>query len=109
MSFVGKRYAGQMMYTYSVIWFMSGKDTVWFNGKNEILYEEGHPVPVRYSRKNPADAKLNVFISIWGDTLVYGCIPVLILLVIFSHPHIIPYRSKIRLNTSKPFIEVISI
>lgn len=107
MSFVGKTYAGQMVYTYSVVWFMAGKDTVWFNGRNEIIFREGEKVPVRYQKKNPADAKLNVFLGIWGDTAIYGGIPVLILLVIFLHPLIIPYRSRILLKTTKPFVMIV--
>ena len=107
MSFVGKTYAGQMVYTYSVIWFMVGKDTVWFNGRNDIIFKEGEKVPVRYQRTDPVNAKLNVFLAIWGDTLIYGGIPVLILLVIFLHPMIIPYRSQILLKTKKPFILIV--
>src|SRR5688500_13732965 len=78
MSFVGKKYAGQMVYTYSVVWFMAGKDTIWFNGRNDIIFKEGEQVPVRYQKKNPANARLNVFLAIWGDTVVYGGIPFLI-------------------------------
>lgn len=96
-----------MVYRYAVIWFIVGKDTVWFNGRNDILFEEGEQVPVRYQQKDPADAKLNVFLAIWGDTLIYGGIPVLMLLVIFLHPQIVPYRSKIRLNTTRPFIMIV--
>ena len=106
MSFVGKTYAGQMTYQYSVIWFMVNRDTIWFNGKNEILFKEGEQVPIRYQRDNPSDARLNVFIAIWGDTLVFGGIPVLVLLVIFLHPEIIPYRSKVVMTTGFPFIKI---
>lgn len=107
MSFVGKTYAGQMVYTYSVIWFKAGTDTVWFNGRNGILFEEGELVPVRYHEQNLADARLNVFLAIWGDTVIYGGIPVLILLVVFIHPMIIPYRSKVFVTSRKPFIRIV--
>jgi Protein of unknown function (DUF3592) len=107
VGFTGKRYAGQMVYTYAVVSFMVGKDTVWFNGRNDILFEEGERVPVRYLRKNPAEARLDVFLAIWGDTLVYGGIPVLILLIIFLHPQIVPRRSKIQLTTIRPFIMIV--
>ena len=106
MSFVGKRYAGQMVYNYSVVWFMVGHDTIWFNGKNGILFQEGQQVPVRYQRKDPKIARLNVFLGIWGDTLVFGGIPVLILMVIFIHPAIIPYRSNVLLTKHFPFIKI---
>jgi hypothetical protein len=107
VSFIGKRYAGQMVYTYAVVWFMVGKDTVWFNGRNDILFEEGEQVPVRYPRKNPAEARLDVFLAIWGDTLIYGGIPVLILLIIFLHPEIVPRRAKVRLTVIRPFIMIV--
>ena len=106
MSFVGKTYAGQMVYNYSVVWFMVGRDTIWFNGKNDIIFKEGKQVPVRYQRKDPRIARLNVFFAIWGDTLVFGGIPLLILLVILAHPEIIPYRSKVIVTSSFPFIKI---
>ena len=107
MSFVGKRYSGQMVDTYSVIWFVAGNDTIWFNGKNNILFKEGEEVPVRYQRNDPSDAKVNIFLSVWGNTVIYGGILVVVLLVIFLHPQIIPYRSKIRLNNKKPFVQIV--
>jgi hypothetical protein len=107
MSFIGKTFSGQMDDVYSVIWFMAGKDTVWFNGRNNIFFEEGAAVPVRYQRSHPEDAKINVFLSIWGDTLIYGGLPLLILLIIFAHPEIVPYRSRIRLVFKTPFIRIV--
>jgi hypothetical protein len=105
MSFIGKTFSGQMDDVYSVISFMVGKDTIWFNGRNNIFFEEGETLPVRYQPNNPVDAKVNVFLAIWGDTLVYGGIPVLILIVIFVHPQIVPYRSRIQLTVRKPFFK----
>jgi hypothetical protein len=107
MSFIGKSFSGQMDNVYSVIWFMHGKDTIWFNGRNNIFFEEGEAVPIRYHRSHPRDSNLNVFLAILGDTLVYGGIPVLILLAIFIHPGIVPYRSRVQLSLKKPFIQVI--
>jgi hypothetical protein len=106
MSFVGKQYAGQMVYNYSVVWFMVGRDTIWFNGKNGILFKEGQQVPVRYQRNDPKIARLNVFLGIWGDALVFGGIPVLILMAIFVHPAIIPYQSNVLMTKSFPFIKI---
>jgi hypothetical protein len=39
------------------------KDTIWFNGRNDIIFNEGERVPVRYQKSDPADAKLNVFLE----------------------------------------------
>lgn len=107
LSFRGKSYTGQLIHHYTVIGFMAGKDTFWFNGNDNIFYKAGETIPVRYQKNNPQDARLNIFPSIWGDTLVYGGIPVLILLVLFLHPHIFPRSTLFRLSGKKPFIQVL--
>lgn len=107
VSFTGKSITGQIMHRYSVILFMVDEDSIWFNGNDNILFKEGETVPVRYISSHPADARINTFSAIWGDTLVYGGLPVLILLVIFLHPQIIPRQSIIKLATKRPFIEVV--
>src|ERR1700730_8109361 len=75
MGFVGKSYSGQIAHVYSVIKFIAGKDTIWFNGNDNILYQPGEVVPVRYQRDNPSEARIDVFPGMWGDTIVYGGIP----------------------------------
>lgn len=107
MGFAGQNQAGQLGHNYAVIFFMAGKDSMWFNGNDNTLFSKGEKVPVRYQVSNPKDARINIFASIWGDTLIYGGIPVLILIVIFLDPKIIPFRSKVRLNKKKPFLEII--
>lgn len=107
MGFVGKTYTGQLVKVYSVISFVAGRDTVWFNGNDNVLYKEGEPVPVRYERNNPTDARINIFGSVWGDTVVYAGIPLLILLIVFIHRGIIPRKARISLNARKPFVQVI--
>ena len=106
MGFVGKTYAGQIVHVYSVIKYPAGKDTLWFNGNDNILYKRGEIVPVRYLVDNPSDARINIFTSIWGDTIVYGGIPLLIALISFLHPEIVPYRSKIVIRRRKPFLSL---
>src|SRR2546423_7554823 len=96
--FVGKSYTGQIAHVYSVIRFMAGHDTIWFNSNDNILYQPGQIVPVRYQSAHPSEARVNIFVSIWGDTVVYGGIPVLILLVMFLHPELVPRRSRLRLQ-----------
>lgn len=106
MGFTGKTYAGQIIKVYSVISFVAGGDTVWFNGNDNVLYKEGEPVPVRYQRNHPADARINIFGSIWGDTIVYAGIPLIILLIVFIHPAIIPRKAYFIFNSRKPFLHV---
>ena len=107
VSFIGRAFAGREMDFYSVVWFVAGKDTVWFNGKNSILFAEGRQVPVRYQKANPPDARLDTFLSIWGNTVVYGGLLEFVLLAVFLHPQIFPYRSKIRLLSRKPFMQIV--
>jgi hypothetical protein len=108
MGFAGKSYTGTLAHTYAVISFRVGKDTIWFNGNDNILYQEGETVPVRYQKHNPYEARIDIFPSMWGDTLVYGGGPVLVLLVLFLHPHVFPRGSKFRLSLKKPFIQLLS-
>ena len=108
MGFVGKSYTGTLVHFYAVISFRVGKDTIWFNGNDNILYKEGETVPVRYQKKNPYEARINIFPSMWGDTLVYGGAPVLVLLMLFLHPQIFPRQSRFRLSGKKPFIHLVA-
>jgi len=106
MGFVGKAYSGQIVHEYSVVKFGVQKDTFWFNGNDNILYKPGEKVPVRYQVKNPREARINIFSSIWGDTVVFGGIPLIILLIVIMHPQIVPYSAKILINRSRPFIQI---
>ena len=106
MGFIGKSYTGTYVHNYSNIRFKAGKDTIWFNGIDNIFFKEGETVPVRYQRSNPYEARIDTFAAIWGDTVVYGGIPVIILIALFLHPAVIPRRSRIRLSIKKPFVEI---
>jgi hypothetical protein len=89
--------------TYPVIRFQAGHDTLYFNGNVNIPLKEGQVVPVRFQRKDPTDAKIDVFSCIWGDTVAYELAPFLIFLVILFHPDLVPKKSKVVLG-GKPFI-----
>ncbi len=52
------------------------------------------------------EAKIDSFVSIWGDTLVYGGIPIAILIVIFLHPHILRKGSRFIIQKKMPFIQL---
>jgi hypothetical protein len=109
MAFETRGTAGdQLPLTYSLIYFRHGKDTVWFYGVPGLGLKKDQLVPVRYQSGNPADAKIDLFIALWGDILVYGGVPFLMLLVIFLHPDVIPYRSRVRLTRKRPFIFILA-
>jgi hypothetical protein len=108
MCFMGKEQNGQFVKSYPVIKFTStGKDTIFFNGTDELLLKRGDIIPVRYQKKDPADARINSLSGIWLDTIIYACIPFLFLLIIFLHRGIIPPKSKIFIG-KRPFIQIVS-
>jgi hypothetical protein len=94
----------QVRSSYSYIWFKHGKDTVWFEGLGNMNYKEGEKVPVLYHEDHPSAARVDNFLSVWGATTIYGGIPVVVLLLLFLHPHIIPYDARLRLCRQKPYI-----
>ncbi len=92
--------------TYPVIRFKARGDTIFFNGNVNIPLKEGESVSVRYQRNNPGDAKINTFSCIWGDSLAYEIGPLLIFIIIFFHPDLVPRKSRILLGT-KSFIKFV--
>jgi hypothetical protein len=92
--------------TYPVIWYKVGKDTIYFNGNVNIPLKEGERVSVRYQKNNPDDAKINTFSCIWGDSLAYGLGPLLIFIIVFFHPDLVPKKSRILLGY-KPLVKFV--
>jgi hypothetical protein len=84
--------------TYPVIWFKKGNDTVIFNGNVNIPLKPDEKVSIRYQKRNPSDAKVNSFTCIWGDTLAYELGPLLVILIVFLHPDLVPKKAKISLH-----------
>lgn len=97
----------QFRESYGIIYFKLGKDTVWFEQQGSLRFKRGDPVPVRYQAGNPSDAKVDNFRCMWGAIVIYGGLPLLVLLMIALHPHIVPYHSNIRLTHKKPFIQIV--
>mgnify|MGYP003585828930 CR=1 FL=1 len=106
MHYVGKSQSGQIVSIYPVIRFYDGKDSVWFNGASDILLNRGDMVPVLYQRDNHTEAKIDNFISVWGDTVGYAAVPAIIILIVFLQPEIVPRRARVRLAPRSPFIFV---
>jgi hypothetical protein len=91
----------------SFIYFVYQNDTVWFKARGWLGLPENSTVPVRFLKSDPADAKIDNFRGIWLSTIIYGSLPLLVLLVAFAHPEIVPWRSRVVLIPRKPFIKVI--
>jgi hypothetical protein len=104
-SFRGLGEAGdQVQLDYSICWFPLGKDTIWFNGVGNIPFHEGDSIPVRYEVNDPGDARIDLFPAIWGDTIVYGGIPLFILLMMFFHRRVVPRGRRVRVVLRRPFL-----
>ena len=88
--------------SHLVILFLAGKDSIHFNAPANLPFKQGETVPVRYVNEKPSEARVNTFLRIWGDAIVYGIWPVLVLLVIYLIPEsldpLVPRRSKIQLD-----------
>jgi hypothetical protein len=106
-AFAGQGFAGdQIKEDYSEIRFWVGKDTFWVHGLGNLPVKPGEPIRVRYQPDDIYDARVDVFAGVWGDTLVYSGIPALMLLVLFVHPQVVPWGSRVRVITRKPFIQI---
>ncbi len=110
MGFEGRGTAGeQIPLTYSNLHYQPGKERIWFTAPPGLGYREGDPVPVRYLPASETDARVDSFIGLWGDILVYGGIPEFILLICFLHPELVPWGSRLRLTLKRPYIRLWSI
>jgi hypothetical protein len=93
-----------------VIIFRAGNDSVYFNGGGKGLYVGG-PVPVRYRKDNPSDARIDTFSGMWEDVLINSLLPLLTLLILYITPArfdpLIPWKARIRIG-KKPFIKIIT-
>ena len=93
--------------TYAYISFSTtGKDTVYFQGKDND-YKQGDVVPVRYQAKEPEDAKVVAFWSLWGNTIAYCGAPLIFWCICFFAPDIVPRGAKVVVG-KKPFLKVIT-
>jgi hypothetical protein len=91
--------------TYAYVSFLADKDTVYFQGMDDD-YKRGDVVALLYQKKNPQDAKINSFYSLWGKTISYFGAPLIFWIICFFAPDIVPKGSKIRIG-KKPFVKLI--
>lgn len=103
-AFQGKEFAGQLVHNYTVVMFVVKNDTFFYNTSDNIFFDPGTSVPIRYQKEDPADAKLGTWSGIWMGSIFYSAMPLLIILILLAHPSLIPYRSSLRLGLKSPFI-----
>jgi hypothetical protein len=112
MCFTGHTLETIGLSSHPVIRYKAGKDSLFLNGNANFSFKEGELVPVRYQTDTPSDARIDIPLSIWGDTLAWCLYPLLVILVLFLTPAkldpLIPVKAGIQLNSKKPFIHIIS-
>ena len=91
--------------TYAFIGFNVAKDTFYFQGMDDN-YQQGDMVPLRYQKKDPANAKVATFFSLWGKTISYCGAPLIFWIICFFATDIFPKKAKIRIG-KKPFLKLI--
>ena len=111
MCFTGHTLETVGVSVHPVIRFKAGKDSLFFNGNSNVGFPDGQLVPVRYQKNDPYDARIDIPVSIWGDTLAWSLFPILVVLVLFLTPQrlqpLIPAKTSIRLTIKKPFVKII--
>lgn len=106
-SFMGKTLNGQFSSEYAVIKFTStGNDTVFFNAAEGVQLQPGEQVQILYHKDDMAAARVANFQGLWVDTTIYASIPLILILVIFFHPGIIPKKSFVVIG-KKPFMQLL--
>jgi hypothetical protein len=100
MEFTGHGNLGSVLgiSTYPVIQFTVDSVTYHFNGNVNIPLRENEGVEIRYQAADPSQAKINKFLSIWGDTITYSLAPLLIAIALFLVPDVVPKKSKVKLG-----------
>ncbi|HVF81429.1 MAG TPA: DUF3592 domain-containing protein [Flavisolibacter sp.] len=92
--------------TYAYISFTTENDTVYFQGKDDN-YKQGDIVPLRYQAKEPEEAKVAAFWSLWGNTIAYCGVPLIFWVICFFAPDIVPKGAKVVVG-KKPFLKVVN-
>jgi hypothetical protein len=96
--------------SHLVILFLANRDSITFEAGTNLGFKEGDPVPVRYQRTNPRDARVDTTVRIWGDTWVNSLLPALFLLILFLTPSrfdpLVPWDAKVRIGI-RPFIKLV--
>lgn len=98
---------------YLVMQFPLGRDTIEFQSNVYFRWPQDTAVMIRYSRFDPYDARIDVPVCIWGDTLAHVLLPLGIWLVLFLTPNrfdpLVPWGAKVRLGGRWPWIRVMAL
>ena len=104
--FTGKEISGQIVHEYTVIRYAVQKDSLFMNGNDNLFFAPHAAIPIRYLRSDPADARIDQFIGIWGDTLGYAGAPALVILIVFLRGDIVNRRARFKCSGRYPFLSM---
>ena len=89
----------------------AGDDTVEFISNMFFRWPDDTPVMVRYSRLDPVDARIDLPVCIWTDTLVNMLLPLGIWLVLLLTPNrfdpLIPWGCQLLLRWGWPPVKIV--
>jgi hypothetical protein len=97
---------------YLYIRYPLGKDTIEFISNMFFRWPDDTPVMVRYSRIDPVDARIDLPVCVWGDTMVHILLPVGIWLVLLLTPNrfdpLIPWGCRVLLRWGWPPVTIVA-
>jgi hypothetical protein len=97
--------------SHRVILFKAGGDSFFFNA-GDRHYKVGDPVPVRYNKTRPVDARINTVSGLWEDVFINSLLPEMVLVILFITPGrfdpLIPWKATVRIGI-KPLIKIIPL
>lgn len=107
VAFQGKEITGQLQRHYSVLLFLTNNsDTVFFNTADNELYAPGSRLSIYYHPQNPGDAHVANFTGTWMEPVIYSCIALIIIFILFIHPDIVPRKTQLLINDRPPFLKI---
>ena len=96
-----------------IIRFPLDKDTIEFSSNMYFKLPDDAPVRVRFSRLDPGDARIDLPVCIWADTLVHILLPLGIWLVLLLTPNrfdpLIPWGCKVLLRWGWPPVKIVPV
>ena len=96
-----------------IIRFPLGKDTIEFRSNIYLRLPDDAPVRVRFSRLDPVDARIDLPVCIWADTLVNILLPLGIWLVLLLTPNrfdpLVPWGCKVLFCRGWPPVRIVHL
>ena len=83
---------------YPVVEFQTEKYVVTVSGNYNLNYNKGADYPIRYNRFKETDTRLNTFLGLWIDTLIWCSIFATTISLTFIAKGIVPRRKLVAVS-----------